>query len=99
MKGLTVSSPPSGSSVKVNLVSPGVIIAPSGPLAEVTLIFPTTATDGQIMSITFTQDVAKLTFTNSNFAHMSVIGPAVHAGDGVTLVFHGETNKWYRTLV
>lgn len=96
LKGISIVSPKPGTVVKVGLAAPGVIIAPSGSLTEATLIFPSRPVDGQIMYISFTQDVGKLTFTNGKFANTSLLGPSAKAGDNITLYFDEKTGKWYK---
>ena len=96
MKGVTVITPEKGTYVKIGLLSPGAIIAPLTALDQVTLMFPEHSTDGQLMFISFTQDVKQVFFTNSNFANASVLGPNVKAGDNVCLFYHGKTGKWYK---
>lgn len=96
LKGITVVSPPSGSSVKLTLSAPGVIVAPSGGLAEVTLEFPAQPEDGQVMFVSFTQDVAKVKFVSGKFANVSTLGPLVSAGDSILLFYNSETGKWYK---
>ncbi len=96
LKGITVVSPASGSSVNISVATPGVIVAPSGGLAEVNLQFPANPVDGQVVFVSFTQDAAKVSFTNGKFANASVLGPAVSAGDSILVFFNGETGKWYK---
>lgn len=96
LKGITVVSPQSGTAVKINLVAPGVIVAPSGGLTEATLVFPSQPLDGQIVFISFTQNVGKVIFTNGKFANASTLGPVVSAGDSIVLYYNGDTSKWYK---
>lgn len=96
LRGVAVVSPKSGNKVKIGAIGHGVIVAPNGPLNDVTVIFPEKAIDGQIMFISFTQDVKKVTFTNGNFANKSTLGPVVKAGDSITLFYHEATGKWYK---
>jgi hypothetical protein len=96
LKGVVVVTPKSGNRIKIGTVSPGVIIAPNGPLHDVTIIFPEQVSDGQIMFISFTQDVKRVHFTNGNFANKATLGPSVSAGDSITLFYHGDTGKWFK---
>jgi hypothetical protein len=96
LKGVAVVVPKSGNRIKIGTISPGLIVAPFTKLEEVDIIFPEKPVDGQIMFISFTQDVKKVTFSNSNFANKSTLGPVVKAGDSITLFFHSGTNKWYK---
>ncbi len=96
LKGVIIASPKSGTKAVVGAVSPGVIIAPHGPLTDCRIIFPERVTDGQVMFISFTQDCKKCIFSNGNFANKSVLGPVVKAGDSITLFYHGATDKWYK---
>src|SRR5690349_16586932 len=94
MKGVVVVSPRSGNKIKIGAIGHGVIVAPNGPLNDVTVVFPEHPKDGQVMFISFTQDVRRVTFANGNFANKSTLGPVVKGGDSITLFFHGQTNKW-----
>lgn len=96
LKGVTVQSPTSSTKVVIGAVSPGVIIAPKQPLNDVRIVFPKHVTDGQVMFVSFTQDVKKCTFTNANFANKSTLGPTIKAGDSITLFYHAQTDKWYK---
>ncbi len=96
LKGITVVSPASGSNVKISVAAPGVIVAPSGGLSDVALQFPSNPSDGQVIFVSFTQDAAKVTFTNGKFANASVLGPVVSAGDSILIFYNGETGKWYK---
>ena len=96
LKGVAVVNPKGGNKVKVGSIAPGVIIAPMAPLDEVTIIFPSVVKDGQVMFISFTQDVKNVIFTNATFANGSIIGPSVKAGDSITLFYHAKTDKWYK---
>jgi|SRR6478609_1363870 len=96
LKGVAVVNPKVGNKIKIGTIAPGVIVAPKGPLDEVTIIFPSKTTDGQVMFISFTQDVKNVIFTNAKFANGSVLGPTVKAGDSITLFYHGKTDKWYK---
>lgn len=96
LKGVAVVSPKSGNRIKIGAIAPGIIVAPMGPLEEVTVIFPQKVTDGQVMFISFTQNVKKVSFSNGKFAANSTIGPAVKGGDSITLFYHGASDKWYK---
>ena len=96
LKGISVVSPKAGSTVTLGLASPGVIIAPTGSLAAATLVFPSHPQDGQVMYISFSQDVGKLSFTNGKFANTSLLGPSAAAGDSITLFYHEASGKWYK---
>jgi len=96
LKGVAVVSPKDKQKVRIGAIAPGVIVAPNGPLKEVTIIFPVNVGDGQVMFLSFTQDVDNLVFTNAKFANGSTLGPKVKAGDTITLFYHEATNKWFK---
>jgi hypothetical protein len=96
LKGIAVIKPKTANKVKIGTIAPGVIVAPQGPLDEVTLVFPKKVVDGQVMFLSFTQDIKNVLFTNANFANGSLIGPSVKAGDSIALIYNAETNKWYK---
>jgi len=96
MEGVAVVTPRNRNVVKVGTISPGVIVAPQSPLDEVTIIFPQSPTDGQIMFLSFTQPINSVHFTNASFANGSLLGPSVKAGDSITLFFNAKTGKWFR---
>jgi hypothetical protein len=96
LTGITVVSPKPGSSVTLGLASPGIIVAPAGSLTAATLVFPSHPVNGQVMYISFSQDVGKLTFANGKFANTSLLGPSASAGDSITLFYHADTAKWYK---
>ncbi len=98
LKGIIVVSPKGGNKIQMGAISPGVIVAPSTPLNELTIIFPIHPEDGQVMFLSFTQDIKKVIFVNGNFANQSTLGPTVKAGDSIMLFFHSKTNKWYKVL-
>lgn len=95
LKGLAVVNPKNQNKVMIGTIAPGVIIAPKQPLDEVTLLFPKNVQDGQVMYLSFTQDVAKIIFSGANFANASTIAKA-KAGDNLALVYHEKSNKWYK---
>jgi hypothetical protein len=84
-----------GKKIKVPCIPPGVIVAPFKPLEQATIVFPETNRDGQIMFISFTQDVGKVAFENGNFANQSSFTSA-KAGDSITLFYNEPSNKWYK---
>lgn len=96
LKGVAIVSPKPGNKIRIGTVAPGVIIAPSGPLSEVTLLFPKNVADGQVMYLSFTQDVGNLIYSGANFANGSQLGPKVKAGDSITLLYDKKTDKWYK---
>lgn len=95
LKGVTIVTPLSGHKIKVGAIGTGVIIAPTTSLDEVTVLFPQNSVDGQIMFISFTQDVKNVIFANAVFANASLMKTA-KAGDSITLFFNQESNKWYK---
>lgn len=95
LKGVAVVNPKSSQKVKIGTISPGVIIAPKTPLKEVDIIFPKSVTDGQIMFLSFTQDIGTVNFVNAKFANKSSLS-SVKAGDTLTLFYHEGTDKWYK---
>ena len=98
LKGVSVFSPRNSKRVKIPIMSPGMILAPYGPLEEAVFIFPESeiVADGTVMYITVLQDIKKVSFTNGNFANMSQLGPYVKAGDSITLFYHKPSDKWYK---
>lgn len=96
LKGVAVVTPKTANKVMIGTIAPGVIVAPSAPLDEVTLMFPKKVNDGQVMFLSFTQDVKKVNFTNAKFANGSLLGPSVKAGDSITLFYNEKTDKWYK---
>ena len=96
LKGVAVVNPKTANKVKIGTIAPGVIVAPKAPLDEVTMMFPMNVQDGQVMFLSFTQDVKKVNYTNANFANGSILGPSVQAGDSITLFYHAKTDKWYK---
>jgi hypothetical protein len=96
MKGVTVISPEESGRVTIQVVSPGVIIAPSGPIGEVTVIFPSQPADGQVVYVSITQPAKAVRFTNGVFANASTLSSPVAAGASITLFFHAATRKWYK---
>ena len=99
LKGVKVVSPLNGQNVSLNIEtgSPGIIVAPSSPIdSNVNIVFPNLVSDGQLLFISFTQDMQNVTFSNANFANKSVLGPIVSAGDSVMLFYNGASSKWYK---
>lgn len=95
LKGVTVVTPKTANKIKIGTLA-GVIIAPRTALDQVTIMFPQKKTDGQVMFLSFTQDVKSVTFTNAKFANGSLLGPSVKAGDSITLFYNAEMDKWYK---
>jgi hypothetical protein len=95
LKGVAVVNPNSTNKVKIGTIAPGVIVAPKAPINEVTLLFPKRVHDGQVMFLSFTQDIRKILYTNAKFAHGSKLD-SVKAGDSIMIFYHAQTDKWYK---
>lgn len=98
LKGVAVVTPLSGNKIKLGSIAPGVIIAPKNSLTELEVLFPSNVTDGQLLFISFTQDVEKVVFKNAKFANKSQLGPSVKAGDSITLFYNENSDKWYKLM-
>lgn len=97
LKGIKILTPKVASTpTKILIASPGCIIAPSTTLSDLTLIFPSKPNDGQIIYLSFTQDIKKVQFENGNFANKSTLGGNIIAGDTLQLLYNQESNKWYK---
>jgi hypothetical protein len=96
LKGVAVVTPKEKQKVRIGTIAPGVIVAPVGPLKQTEVIFPPRVADGQVMFISFTQNVDNVVFTNAKFANGSSLGPKVKAGDSIALFYNEASDKWYK---
>ncbi len=94
LRGVTVSKV-QGPRAKLGLIPPGCILAPEGKLEELTLVFPEHPVDGQLMFVTFSADVKKVTLTNA-VINEALFAKGAKAGQSFTLFFHQETHKWFK---
>lgn len=94
-KGVKVESPKSGDIVDIG--TQGLIVAPSGSLSKLTIAMPSSAQDGQVLYLSFTQDVELCEFLSLiQFSNKSLLGPVIKAGDCITLMYNKERNKWFK---
>ena len=98
LKGISLVQPTSGKTITVPIASPGVIVAPTGPMDLVTLIFPKKAQDGTIVFISFTQNIKHVAVVNAQMANKSLTSGPVSAGTSTTLFYHAKTDKWYKLI-
>jgi len=95
LTGVSVFNPNNGDTI--NIGDSGVVISPLGPLSgTLEVAFPESPQDGQVVHISFTQDVGNVYFTGGRFAAKSALSGKVLGGTTLTLFYHGGTNKWYK---
>ena len=85
--GQTVTVPQNG------LSQQNVVIEPAATLATLTLAFPASVRDGQVVSVQCTQIITALTLTGGTFVGTSVT--ALTAGQVLRYVYVLSQNKWY----
>ncbi|KAJ3081260.1 hypothetical protein HK102_002473 [Quaeritorhiza haematococci] len=74
VKNIKVVKPAAGDNVVIQGTVPCTIIAPVSGLASLTITFPASPVDGQIVSVTFTQSVTNLTVSGASFFANSFSG-------------------------
>ena len=95
LKNVAVVTPSTGNNVRIGSSATGVIVAPTGTLAALTLTFPT-GVDGRVLHLSFTQDITTLSTAGATFANASAPGPAITAGATYTLIYNGASGKWFK---
>ncbi|GEM_PF-4463340 len=88
-------TPSEGGTVAVN---PGVrrlIVDPAGPLENLTVIFPANPVDGQLVTVTFTQDIDNTIFDTPGASFGSIAHD--HPLFGATFLYVESVNTWFVT--
>ena len=94
LQGVGIESPRSGDTVQVG--SQGLIVAPVDTLGSLVVKMPDSAIDGQVLYLSFSQDIKKVSFVSTlNMANKSSV-TFVHAGDTLSLIFNEKLNKWFK---
>jgi hypothetical protein len=92
--GVSFESPLSGSQVESG--SQGLVVCPGGTLSKLTVNFPHSPLHGQVLTLSFTQNVVNLVLsTTHGFAHKSNLTSA-KAGNSQTFIFNSSNNKWFK---
>lgn len=85
-------TPLTGATVNVAAGQTRIIIDPAGTLAALTLNFPPTPSDGQLLYITSSQIVTTLTVTGATLVGALA---ALAAAAGLRYVYSLTANKWF----
>ena len=86
-------APAEGETVTATGNSVGIILNPAGPLAALTLDFPTGAVNGQRFSVHTTQDITALTVTGT-FANGNAPGAGITAGAPLRYIYSTDVGAW-----